>query len=84
MAIITSVTYGRRAYKIYKYSSRNFKFSGDESIKMYGQSLASSQEIAENSETKDIWLYLDGGDVESNGAILAGTSMDQALSSNLA
>ena len=84
MAIITSVTYGRRAYKIYKYSSRNFKFSGDESVKMYGQSLASSQEIAENSETKDIWLYLDGGDVESNGAILAGTSMDQALSSNLA
>ena len=84
MAIITSVTYGRRAYKIYKYSSRNFKFSGDESVKMYGQSLASTQEIAENSETKDIWLYLDGGDVESNGAILAGTSMEQAISSNLA
>ena len=84
MAIITSVTYGRRAYKIYKYSTKDFKFSGDESVKLYGQSLGSTQDIARNSETKDIWMYLDGGDVDSNGAILSGTAIDQALANKLA
>ena len=84
MAIITSVAYGRRAYKVYDYSSRDFKFSGSENVKLYGQSLGSTQDIAENSETKNIWMYLDGGDVESSGSILKGDDINTAISTKLA
>jgi hypothetical protein len=84
MAIITSVAYGRRAYKIYDYSSSSFKFSGSESVKLYGQSLGSTQDIAENSETRNVWMYMDGGDVESSGSILQGNDINTAISTKLA
>ena len=83
LAIITSVTYGRRAYKVYDYSSSSFKFSGSESASIYGQKLASTQDIVQNSETKNIWLYMDGADSESAGQILTGSRIDSALENKL-
>ena len=83
LAIITSVTYGRRAYKIYDYSSSTFKFSGDESVSLYGQKMSSTQDIAESCETKNVWMYMDGADPESAGQILTGSSIDAALKNKL-
>ena len=83
LAIITSVTYGRRAYKIYDYSSSSFKFSGDESVSLYGQKMSSTQDIAESCETKNVWMYMDGADPESAGQILTGSSIDAALQNKL-
>lgn len=83
LAIITSVTYGRRAYKFYDYSTKDFKFKGSEEVQAYGQTLSSTQDIAEKSETKNVWMYLSGGDTESSGAILKGDEINTAISSKL-
>ncbi len=72
LAVITSVTYGRRAYKFYDYTTKDFKFKGSEEVSAYGQSLSSNQDIAEKSETKSVWIYVSGGNVESTGTILKG------------
>ena len=83
LAIITSVTYGRRAYKFYDYNTKDFKFKGSEEVQAYGQTLSSTQDIAEKSETKNVWMYLSGGDTESSGAILRGDEINTAISSKL-
>ncbi|MBR5661532.1 MAG: thiol-activated cytolysin family protein [Bacteroidales bacterium] len=84
LAVITSVTYGRRAYKFYDYSTKDFKFKGSEEVTAYGQSLSSTQDIAEKSETKNIWIYVSGGNVESTGTILKGdVSINTAVAENM-
>lgn len=83
IAIITSVTYGRRAYKFSDYSSNSFKLNASESASGYGQTLSSTQDIARKSEAKKVWMYLSGGDVDSAAKILTGTDINTAISSNL-
>lgn len=84
LAVITSVTYGRRAYKFYDYSTKDFKFKGSEEVSAYGQSISSNQDIAEKSETKNIWIYVSGGNVESTGTILKGdVPINTAVANNM-
>ena len=83
IAIITSVTYGRRAYKIYDYSTSSFKFTGDESLSLYGQKMSSTQDIAKNCESKNVWMYMDGTDPDAASSILTGSNIDSALENKL-
>ena len=84
LAVITSVTYGRRAYKFYDYRTRDFKFKGSEEVSAYGQNLSSTQDIVEKSETKSVWIYVSGGNVESTGAILNGDiPINTAIANNM-
>lgn len=83
IAIITSVTYGRRAYKFSDYETNAFKLKASESASGYGQSVSSAQDIAQNSESKKVWMYLSGGDAESAGKILTGSAINSAISSSL-
>lgn len=52
LAIITSVTYGRRAYCFQDYSSSDFSFVGADSLSAYGQKAISAQNIANNSSAQ--------------------------------
>lgn len=83
LAIITSVTYGRRAYKFYDYKSSDFSFDGDESVTAYGQKASSTQKIVKKAKTKSTWMYVSGGDAESSAAILKGTDIDKAIAEKL-
>ena len=84
LAVITSVTYGRRAYKFYDYRTKDFKFKGSEEVSAYGQNLSSNQDIAEKSETKSVWIYVSGGNVESTGSILNGDiPINTAIANNM-
>ena len=83
IAIITSVTYGRRAYRFYEYTSSNYNFSGDENVQAYGQSLSSTQQITQNSEARNSWMYLSGGSSSSGSEILKGSDINDAMANDL-
>lgn len=83
LAIITSVTYGRRAYRFKDFSSSDFSFKGNESVSAYGQSASSTQDIARKSKATNEWLWISGGDANSSSQILKGSSINTAISSAL-
>ena len=80
LAIITSVTYGRKAYKFTDFASSSFKFDASLSASGGGQSVSSTVNLAQSSEAKSTWMYIDGGDADSAGTILRGEDIDKAIS----
>lgn len=83
LAIITSVTYGRRAYRFKDFSSSDFKFNGKESVTAYGQSASSTQDIAQKSSATNEWMWISGSDASSSAQILKGGNINTAISSAL-
>lgn len=83
LAIITSVTYGRRAYKFYDYSSSDFQFDGDQSVAGYGQKASSTQKVIKKSKAKSTWVYISGGDADSASEILKGKNLDDAIKNSV-
>lgn len=83
LAIITSVSYGRRAYRFKEFSSKDFKFKGSESVNALGQSLSSTQDIAQSTTSSREWTYINGGDAQSASQILNGSNVSTAISQNL-
>ncbi len=83
VGVITSVSYGRRAYRFKDFSSTDFKFKGNESASGWGQSASSNQDIAKSTMCKKEWMYISGGDINSASQILSGASIASAISKNL-
>ena len=84
LAIITSVTYGRRAYHIKEYSSSNFKVNAKEDANAYGQKAFSTQDITKKSKVSNERLWVSGSDATSSGASLGKqSSIRDAIAKNL-
>lgn len=79
LAIISSVTYGRRVYHFKEFSSSDFMFKGNQSASGYGQSLRSNQDITKKSTAKKEWIYVTGSDKVTSGGILGGKSVKKAM-----
>lgn len=68
MAVISSVTFGRRIYGIDEYYSEDFSFKGDESVSVkvagIGASAKSEHSISRNSMSHETRLQILGGSAE--------------------
>ncbi len=80
IGIITSVTYGRRAYIFKDVTSSNFKFHGDENVNIYGQKANSVQDIIKNAKDSSVWMWVAGSDAESSALMLKGKNIRNAMS----
>ena len=80
LAIISSVTYGRRVYHFKEFSSSDFNFKGNQSASGYGQSISSNQDITKSSTAKREWIYVTGSDEASSGGLLGGKTVKKAIS----
>mgnify|MGYP002624632673 CR=1 FL=1 len=65
IGIISSVTYGRRAYRFREFQSKDFTFKGDESVKVssgaVNVSAASTQEVTNSEKTSKFWAFVQSG-----------------------
>ena len=65
IGIISSVTYGRRAYRFREFHSKDFTFKGDESldVKVGGSSgsVASTQNVTNSQKTSKFWAFVQSG-----------------------
>ena len=65
IGIISSVTYGRRAYRFREYHSKDFTFKGDESLEVSvgggSGSIASTQNVTNSSKTSKFWAFVQSG-----------------------
>ena len=83
LAVITSVTYGRRAYCFKDYSSSVFSFLDNDTLSIFGQTAITAQSIAENSKENKKWMWISGSDAASSAMILSGSDIDTAMSRSL-
>lgn len=83
LAIITSVTYGRRAYCFKDYSSSVFSLLDNDTLSIFGQTAITAQSVAENSKENKKWMWISGSDVASSAMILSGSEIDTAMSKSL-
>ena len=83
LAIITSVTYGRRAYCFKDYASSVFTFLDNDTLSIFGQTAISAQSIAENSKENKKWMWVSGSDPVSSAMMLNGSDIDTAMSKSL-
>lgn len=83
LAIITSVTYGRRAYCFKDYASSVFTFIDNDTLSIFGQTAISAQSIAENSKENKKWMWVSGSDTLSSAMMLNGSDIDTAMSKAL-
>ena len=83
LAIITSVTYGRRAYCFEDYSSSAFTSLDNDTLSIFGQTAISAQSIAENSKVNKKWMWVSGSDPVSSAMMLNGSDIDTAMSKSL-
>lgn len=79
IAVITSVTYGRRAYIFKDVTSSNFKFHGDQNVSAYGQKANSVQDIVKNAKDSSVWMWVDGTDAGSAALMLKGNNLRTAM-----
>ena len=65
IGIISSVSYGRRAYRFREYHSKDFTFKGDESLSVNvggaSGSLASTQNVTNSNKTSKFWAFVQSG-----------------------
>jgi hypothetical protein len=65
IGIISSVTYGRRAYRFREFHSKDFTFKGDESVDVNAAgasvSLASTQNVTNSQKTSRFWAFVQSG-----------------------
>lgn len=83
LAIITSVTYGRRAYCFKDYASSVFTFLDNDTLSIFGQTAITAQSIAENSKENKKWMWVSGSDPVSSAMMLNGSDIDTAMSKSL-
>ncbi len=83
LAIITSVTYGRRAYCFEDYASSAFTSLDNDTLSIFGQTAISAQSIAENSKVNKKWMWVSGSDPISSAMMLNGSDIDTAMSKSL-
>ena len=79
LAIINTVTYGRRAYVFSEYKTADFTFTGKESGSYSGVSATAAQDIAESSKSSKEWMYMMGGSASSAASVLGGKKIKEAL-----
>ncbi len=79
LAIISSVSYGRRLYHFKKFSSSAFRLNASQTLKAYGQKLESSQSVNDSTVSVDEWGYALGGSNKAAAANLRGDQLKQAL-----
>ena len=83
LAIITSVTYGRRAYCFKDYASSVFTFLDNDTLSIFGQTAITAQSIAENSKENKKWMWVSGSDPVSSTMMLNSSDIDTAMSKSL-
>lgn len=85
LAVINSVTYGRRIYYFEEYKTSDFTFTGKQSVKAsiggVDVNTTSSQDIANSSKTDNKWLYILGGSNKPAQDVMSGKSVTQAFAS---
>lgn len=83
IAVISSVTYGRRIYDIQEYYSSDFKFTGDESVDVkvggFGAKAKSTQDITQHSEGRNHRLQILGGSQKPAQDVMRGKTALEAL-----
>lgn len=83
IAVINSVTYGRRAYAFQSYSTSDMTFTGTESAKVSAGAVtvnaSSAQNIAKRSTTDDNFVFILGGSVKPAQKVLKGTPIREAF-----
>lgn len=84
IAVINSVTYGRRAYAFQSYSTSDMTFTGTESAKVNAGGVSvnasSAQNIAKRSKTDDNFVFILGGSIKPAQKVLKGTPIREAFS----
>ena len=84
MGIISSVTYGRRAYVFEECVSSTFKFYSAEAASYKGGFSvdgASSQDLGKSTTNKTRKMFILGSDTPSSGKILTGSQISTAIGS---
>ena len=65
IGLITSVSYGRRAYRFREFHSKDFTFNGSESVSggvgAVKGSLSSTQEVTNSQRTSKMWAFVQSG-----------------------
>ena len=79
LAMITSVTYGRRAYRFKEYKTKDFNFKGTQSGSGAGVKMESEEEISESSKYSNEWMYIKGGSSKLAKEIFTSGSIDEAI-----
>ncbi len=83
VAVINSVSYGRRIYYFEEYKTSDFSFSGSEKASMkiggFEANAASSQDITKNSKSSKKWMFIDGGSQKPAQEVMNGKSAKKAL-----
>jgi len=83
LAIITSVTYGRRAYCFEDYALSAFNSIDNDTLSIFGQTAITAQSIAENSKVNKKWMWVSGSDPVSSAMMLDGCDIDTSMSISL-
>ena len=83
IAMINSVTYGRRAYKFYEYKTSDFNFTGSQSGSYSGVSASAKEDITKSSKASKEWMYIKGGNSSMAKEILTGSEINAAAAGNL-
>lgn len=83
IAMINSVTYGRRAYKFYEYKTSDFSFNGSQSASYSGVSVTGKEDITRSSKASKEWMYIKGGSSSMAKEILTGSEINAAAASSL-
>lgn len=79
LAIITSVTYGRRAYRFKEYKTKDFDFKSSQSGEGAGVKAESAEEITESSKYSNEWMYIKGGGPSLAKEIFTSGNIDEAI-----
>lgn len=83
IAIINSVTYGRRAYYFESYHTTDMTFTGSQSASVNVGAVqvkaTGAESIARSSETKDVFMFMLGGSDKPSEDILNGKTVREAF-----
>ena len=85
IALINSVTYGRRIYHFEEYKTSDFSFTGSQSAKAsiggVSANASSAQDITRSSKSSHDWLFILGGNTKPATDVANGKSVREAFAS---
>lgn len=83
IAVINTVTYGRRAFYFEIFETKDFKFTGNQSVDYNGGSLSvkatADEDIAKSSKTNNVFMWMKGGSNQPATDVLAGKTVREAF-----
>ena len=83
IAVINSVTYGRRAYYFESYKTEDMTFEGSQRLKLNAGAASvdsyGSEKIAKSSKTDDVFMFMLGGSTAPAQALLEGKTVREAF-----